>query len=530
MSVVYLTSWYEEKNQARRKELISCLEQVVNSGEVDHVHLLAEAEPPFRHAKMSYRLVDKRPTYNDFFEEANSICENDDVIALANTDIYPSVGTRHKLLGIDSHECYALARWDEKPSGDAKLFDRVDSQDVWVFRYPVKPVQGDFPVGIPGCDNRIAHELQEAGYKVLNPSRSVKFIHRHHSNVHTYKVGVHSISPPYLRVTPTHLVLKSCTTDLEITGVLHVGFDQPPLERAFAREYKDYHFIRWTDYQKNIPALHKEIYTQYLTGKYRLIFFHVQTAGVITPELIQTMRNSEVVYNPQFINWTGDVRAPLPEWYIKLGAEVTMTLFSNDTDAKQARAKGIRAEYLQIGFDQHLFTPAPARSVWPEIVFLGNHYHKLFPLSDLRMEMVQKLHARYGHRFGCYGGNWDKLSQGNLMNNSDAEVDCLRGCKIAINLSHFDYERYSSDRIFRILGTGAFCLTKRYPRMEEDFIPGTHVGVWEDIDDLIDKIDHFLGSTEDREAIARNGSKEAHCCHTWDVRIQQLKRFLNEKR
>jgi hypothetical protein len=530
MSVLYLTSWYEEKNPSRRKELISCLVKTVDSSEVDHVHLLAEVEPPFRHEKMSFKLIGIRPTYDTFFKRANEIGQEGDIIVIANTDIYPGTGSGSFVQRLGSNECYALSRWDEDEEGNITLFERVDSQDAWAFRYPIrKNIHGGFNIGIPGCDNRIAHELNEAGYRVLNPSKDVRFIHRHNSRVRNYVPGKHSIPPPYLRVTPDHIRPTVSDIDNSITGVLHVGFDQPPLERAFAKAYRDYSFIRWTDY-KDYAALGKEIYTRFLTGKYQMVFFHVQTAGVITPDLIQVMKNSEVVMNPVFINWTGDVRAPLPEWYITLGKEMTMTLFSNDTDAKEARRRGIKAEYLQIGFDSRIFTPAPAKNWWPDIVFLGNNYPGKFPLSPLRMDMVKLLRNHYGSRFGCYGGNWDKLADANLMNNPDAEVDCLRGCKIAINLSHFDYERYSSDRILRILGSGAFCLTKRYPRMEEEFTPGETVGVWDNLNELTEQIDHFLGSDEDREQIAINGSQLAHCCHTWEVRLEELKHYINAER
>src|SRR5204862_5215377 len=49
------------------------------------------------------------------------------------------------------------------------------SQDVWAFEGPVKPVAfSDFALGKPGCDNRIAYELGQAGYEVLNPCLSIK--------------------------------------------------------------------------------------------------------------------------------------------------------------------------------------------------------------------------------------------------------------------------------------------------------------------------------------------------------------------
>ena len=81
--------------------------------------------------------------------------------------------------------------------------------------------------------------------------------------------------------------------------------------------------------------------------------------------------------------------------------------------------------------------------------------------------------------------------------------------------------------MFRIMGSGAFCLSHRYKGIEKDFTPGEHVGVWDDLDDLMTKIDHFLDAEHDRVFIAREGAKRAHCCHTWDTRLQELKQILN---
>ena len=315
MSVVYLTTWYEEKSPSRAVELALCLWKTLESGEVDHVHLLAEAEPPFTHEKLSWGMAESRPTYNDFFLRANELGKPGDVLIISNTDLYPEKGTREKLNYLEGNQCFALSRWDEAKDGTIKHFNRVDSQDVWAFRYPINmTIKGDFPLGIPGCDNRIAYEIGQVGYELSNPSKTIVFRHVHNSNVRSYKPGKDSVPPPYLRITPTILApAKVCSTSA-LSGVLHVGFSQPPLERAFAAEYENYKFIRWTDYQKRPTELMKLMYEEWLTGRYQMVFFHVQTPDIIDPEVIRAMKDEGIVQNPLFINWTGDVRTPLPPW------------------------------------------------------------------------------------------------------------------------------------------------------------------------------------------------------------------------
>jgi len=44
----------------------------------------------------------------------------------------------------------------------------------------------NFTQGVPGCDNKIAYLLQEAGYVVTNPSTTIKTYHLHLSGIRHY--------------------------------------------------------------------------------------------------------------------------------------------------------------------------------------------------------------------------------------------------------------------------------------------------------------------------------------------------------
>jgi hypothetical protein len=77
---------------------------------------------------------------------------------------------------------FAITRHDVQVDGSIQLVPPQyahGSQDVWIFKVPI-PTDSmftSFCLGIPGCDHRIAHELVQAGYMVLNPS--LKIIARH---------------------------------------------------------------------------------------------------------------------------------------------------------------------------------------------------------------------------------------------------------------------------------------------------------------------------------------------------------------
>ena len=50
----------------------------------------------------------------------------------------------------------------------------------------MKPVDGSYCLGRPGCDNRIAFEFNKAGYRLSNPSKTIQAIHLHTVNIRSY--------------------------------------------------------------------------------------------------------------------------------------------------------------------------------------------------------------------------------------------------------------------------------------------------------------------------------------------------------
>lgn len=258
-----------------------------------------------------------------------------------------------------------------------------------------------------------------------------------------------------------------------------------------------------------------------------IIFFQYQGADIIPHSVLHRIKEDNP--NSFVVNFTGDVRHPLPQWYIDFGKHIDCTLFSNVTDVYEARRLGINAEFLQYGYDPEIYNPLVTTSHCPEIVFLGNNYHNQFPLSIKRSEMVRFLKREYGNRFAVYGTNWDG-TDGNFMGDQKGEASIYRGCKIAINYSHFDYERYSSDRLFRIMGTGAFCLSHRYPGIHIDFEVGKNLAVFDTLEHLKAQIDFYLNDDQERIRIAENGNKHALKNFTFDAMIQNLLKIYYERK
>lgn len=148
-----------------------------------------------------------RPTFNELF----ALCKSDAINVIANSDIYFTELPPHPVCG----EAWALSRWDVDAEGRVKLWDHADSQDAWVFHGKPTGIDAPFPMGVPGVDNHLAWLIDQAGYVVRNPSRTIRAYHLHNVQWRSYlhdpegqaRGGkkIERIPPPYKLVKPTTL-------------------------------------------------------------------------------------------------------------------------------------------------------------------------------------------------------------------------------------------------------------------------------------------------------------------------------------
>lgn len=276
-----------------------------------------------------------------------------------------------------------------------------------------------------------------------------------------------------------------------------------------------------TDYRQlasNAPNFNTRACEMALEFKPDIVFIQIQTPNIINEECVKTLKS----YGCFVVNWSGDVRAPIPQWYFDIGQHIDLTCFSNMHDVRQLIKDGLKSEYLEIGYDPEIYQPEGRKIPSKDIVFMGNNYGgTYFPLSDYRIQMVDFLKKTYPDNFAVYGNGWNfKFGEWNSSQPDEAAV--YRSAKVAINLSHFAYERYNSDRILRIMGTGVCCLAKSYKGIEEDFTQYKDVLIWENFDSLKIMIDQALENDKMREEIALNGLNLMRDKFTYDSMIRNI--------
>lgn len=249
--------------------------------------------------------------------------------------------------------------------------------------------------------------------------------------------------------------------------------------------------------------------------EYDVIFMQVQKGGIIHPNTAKIMSEHSLVFN-----WTGDARDNV-DAYAEIGSHV-VSLFTNETDVDKMRYLGFRADYLQCGYDDsHFFNQKLEKE--NSIVFCGNNYINRFPLSNERFLLTKHLEANFGSLFKLYGQNWGS-SLGHI--NEDTANLIYNKSLIGINLSHYNYKRYYSDRLITMMASGILVLSHKYPEYEKDFKDGEHFVIWDDFNDLTEKINYYFKNPDKAKVIADKGCKFVTDNCKWTNRVDELKKII----
>lgn len=260
-----------------------------------------------------------------------------------------------------------------------------------------------------------------------------------------------------------------------------------------------------------------------------LIFMQLQRATPITREVVQKVR---AFCPPEcvIVNWDGDQHYHpgdvQRQWFVDLGqaCDASLVVNTRHPDA-YATLKVKHPGYLQIGVDDR-YTPAPPAPGTPDVVLLAGCYPHI-PAYERRREVVRQMQELLGDRFGVYGGGWTRSGwpSGRPALKQEQEPPVYAGAKAAISMSICnDLPRYTSDRLFRALASGAVTLVERFPDMEGLGLEhGRNCFTWETPDELkklVGLVVNEMCIVTLADVGANAVSLAAH--HTWHARMGEL--------
>lgn len=309
--------------------------------------------------------------------------------------------------------------------------------------------------------------------------------------------------------------------------IFHIGLcvNPPPLnglQKAFIQNSSNY--VELSTSNKNLNQEAIQIAQNFRPD---IVFMQVQAPGVVSPDTVRAMKEAGAF----IVNWNGDVRDSLPQWMVDCAmAGVDVTAFTNMRDVREMRRLGFRSEWVEIGYDPEIYCPEGPHASCRDIVFFGNNVHG-FPMSQFRNAMCGHLSQKYGDAFGSYGMH--SYAVGNFNHSQRDEAAAYRSARIAINVSHYEIEKYSSDRLLRILGTGRpICLAKWYPGIEEIFADGDQLRFFRTLEDLFRLIDYYRhpDNESERSEIVKRGQFFVFSNFTFDNQVKNIIQLYNNGR
>ncbi len=98
----------------------------------------------------------------------------------------------------------------------------------------------------------------------------------------------------------------------------------------------------------------------------------------------------------------------------------------------------------------------------------------------------------------------------------------FRSSKINLNFTVRTIKSGIPLRVFDILGAGGFLITNYQEDLAEYFTIGEDLVVYENEEDLINKVSYYLQHEEERIRIAENGYRKVKQYHTYRIRLQEM--------
>lgn len=311
--------------------------------------------------------------------------------------------------------------------------------------------------------------------------------------------------------------------------VLHValiapgGYNENAWKQGFLENGFEYHFFDWQQirYSSGIESMRSQLVDKAKELKPGLIWIHIQSEGIL--DLLTMKILSGIGYT---VLYNFDVRdKERTEWMYQLTPLAGLACYACAEDVLECESRGYKnAMVLQSSCDMDWYKKLPWRlDLKSRIVFIGlnNVGNKTlnFPLSQERYDMVKMLHTHYRDSFSVVGMNWNDFDVNELAN-PQKEIQLYNECDIAISHNQYDCELYTSDRLWRIMACGAFCLTKYFKGIETDFVQGVHLDWWHTIEELKEKVAYYLNNEDIRKKMAVAGMDHVRAIHTWGYRIK----------
>lgn len=294
------------------------------------------------------------------------------------------------------------------------------------------------------------------------------------------------------------------------------------IARAFREEGHEVEVFDWRKYQKEQHRHKIEPECIALAKEFKpdLAFCQFQAPGLITERLPLALKEIGCFT----INWSGDVRHPLPDWYKELAPHFSVTSFTNMPDVEEIRAMGYRSEFLQIGYDEGIYYPGNEER--SGVVFLGNNYGGYkYAESGSRRDMVKALSEAFPKDFSVYGMSWEEVAPRNAKGyvREPGDADILRRSLVAVGWDHFHRPGFASDRLLRATACGCATVNQYYQGIEQEH---PDVGAARSIDEMVKMVGYALSNPDKARQVGQIAAVNTLKQHRWNERVRTIETWM----
>lgn len=171
---------------------------------------------------------------------------------------------------------------------------------------------------------------------------------------------------------------------------------------------------------------------------------------------------------------------------------------------------GIKAQFFPFAMAADMFnSERPLHERKWDVAFVGSTSEGVY---DRRRAILRAVNKTFGGRanVSLYAKVYlHKLAA--LYGNAKIVLNCAADQLRTLNM-----------RLFEGMGCGALVLTDLVEHQEGLFEDGKHYIVYQDIDDLLAKVDYYLDHLEDAQRIASEGRRHLLMHHTYELRAREL--------
>jgi len=298
------------------------------------------------------------------------------------------------------------------------------------------------------------------------------------------------------------------------------------LQKQWARE----HNIKYRKSRfQRIPKIRSYFKSNWMTKileaqilEFKPDIIYNKNLGILKPTFLEKIKK----YTKLLV---GQIACPLPSNdYLK---PYHLIISSFPHYVKRFRNKGIRSEYLKIGFEKSILDKLKETNEKYDAVFVGGisrHHNKIIEAFEYLVKNnipidfwgygFKKLLPNSPIRNKHHGKAW-ALNMYNILYNA----------KISIN-RHIDVaENYANNmRLYESTGVGTMLITDLKDNLNELFEIGREIETYSSKEELAEKIKYYLTHEDERKKIAQAGQQRTLKDHTYEIRMKELIEILNK--